>query len=53
MANAQAEIDFVGNILTPAQAGQIKLVLVGVGLMVLMIFWPQGILGNPEEVLVE
>ena len=46
MANAQANIGWVGDVLTPAAAGQIKLVLVGVGMMVLMIFRPQGILGE-------
>ncbi len=53
MANAQANIGWVGDILTPAAAGQIKLVLVGVGMMVLMIFRPQGILGNKEEALID
>ncbi|MEA3501179.1 MAG: branched-chain amino acid ABC transporter permease [Actinomycetota bacterium] len=53
MATAQAEVDFVGNILSPSAAGQVKLVLVGVGLMLLMTFRPQGILGNREEVLID
>ena len=53
MADAQAEVDWVGNLITPAEAGQIKLVLVGVGLMLLMIFRPQGILGDRNEVLID
>ncbi|MEA2010558.1 MAG: branched-chain amino acid ABC transporter permease, partial [Actinomycetota bacterium] len=53
MVNSQANISWVGDILTPAAAGQVKLVLVGVGMMLLMIFRPQGILGNREEVLID
>ena len=48
MAQLQANVDFVGDILSPAAAGQIKLVLVGVALMLLMIFRPQGLLGSRE-----
>lgn len=53
MASAQAEISWINDLLTPAQAGQIKWVLVGVGLMLLMIYRPQGILGSREEVLID
>ena len=53
MVNAQANISWVGDILTPAAAGQVKLVLVGIGMMLLMIFRPQGILGDKEEVLID
>jgi branched-chain amino acid transport system permease protein len=53
MASAQSDIDFVGNILSPAEAGQLKLVLVGVGLIVLMVFRPQGMLGDPDEVTLD
>jgi neutral amino acid transport system permease protein len=53
MVNAQANISWVGDVLTPAAAGQVKLVLVGIGMMLLMIFRPQGILGNREEVLID
>ncbi|MFB0836239.1 branched-chain amino acid ABC transporter permease [Arthrobacter halodurans] len=35
--------------LTAAQAGQLRYILVGVALMSLMIFRPQGILGNKKE----
>lgn len=52
MVQLQANVDFVGDILTPAEAGLIKLFLVGVALMLLMIFRPQGILGSREEELV-
>lgn len=53
MASAQADIGWVNDLFTPAQAGQIKWVLVGVGLMVLMIYRPQGVLGSREEVLID
>jgi len=51
MVQLQANVDFVGDILSPAEAGLIKLFLVGVTLMLLMIFRPQGILGSREEEL--
>lgn len=53
MASAQAEVDWVGNLLSPSDAGQIKLVVVGVALMLLMVFRPQGILGDPNEVMID
>lgn len=53
MADAQANIDWVGDLITPAQAGQIKLVLVGIGLILLMVFRPQGVLGDRHEVLID
>lgn len=53
MIEAQANIGWVGDLLSPAAAGQVKLVLVGVGMMVLMIFRPQGILGSREEALID
>lgn len=53
MASAQSDIDFVGNVLSPAEAGQLKLVLVGVGLIILMVYRPQGILGDPDEVTID
>jgi len=53
MVNAQANIPWVADLLTPAAAGQVKLVFVGIGMMLLMIFRPQGILGNREEVLID
>ncbi len=53
MVNAQANIGWVGDILTPAAAGQVKLVFVGIGMMLLMVFRPQGILGDKEEALID
>jgi ABC-type branched-subunit amino acid transport system permease subunit len=35
--------------LSPAQAGQLRYILVGLALMALMVFRPQGILGNKKE----
>ena len=49
MAQLQANVDFVGSILTPAEAGLIKYVLVGIALMLLMVFRPQGLLGTRDE----
>ena len=49
MANAQADIGLLSDLLSPSDAGQIKFVFVGVGLMLLMVFRPQGILGNKKE----
>jgi len=49
MAQLQANVDVVGAILTPAEAGLIKYVLVGIALMLLMVFRPQGLLGTREE----
>lgn len=53
MAQAQANIDWVGDLLSPSDAAQIKFVLVGVGLMLLMVYRPYGILGNREEGLID
>jgi ABC-type branched-subunit amino acid transport system permease subunit len=49
MAEMQANVDFVGSLLSPAQAGLIKYILVGIALMLLMVFRPQGLLGNRDE----
>ncbi|MDF2498483.1 MAG: inner-rane translocator, partial [Arthrobacter koreensis] len=35
--------------LNTTQAGQLRYILVGVALMLLMIFRPQGVLGNKKE----
>jgi branched-chain amino acid transport system permease protein len=35
--------------LSPTQAGQLRYILVGVALMLLMIFRPQGVFGNKKE----
>jgi branched-chain amino acid transport system permease protein len=53
MADAQANIGWVNDILSPSDAGQLKLVFVGVGMMALMIFRPQGLLGDREETLID
>lgn len=53
MATAQREIGWVGELLSPAEAGQVKLILVGVGLMLLMIYRPQGLLGDANEGLID
>jgi branched-chain amino acid transport system permease protein len=49
MARLQANIDWIGAILSPAEAGLIKYVLVGVALMLLMVFRPQGLLRSRDE----
>ena len=53
MADAQANIGWLGDLLSPSDAAQIKFVLVGVGLMLLMVFRPQGLLGDREETLID
>ena len=45
----QANVDWIGQLLTPAEAGLIKYILVGVVLMLLMAFRPQGLLGRSGE----
>jgi len=39
--------------LTPTEAGQVRYMLVGLGLMLLMVFRPQGIFGNKREVALD
>jgi len=53
MVQLQANVDFVGDLISPAEAALIKLVFVGIALMLLMIFRPQGILGSREEALID
>jgi branched-chain amino acid transport system permease protein len=48
-AQLQANVDWIGAILSPAEAGLIKYVLVGVALMLLIVFRPQGLLRNRDE----
>jgi branched-chain amino acid transport system permease protein len=48
-ARLQANVDWIGQLLTPAEAGLIKYILVGVVLMLLMAFRPQGLLGRSGE----
>ena len=49
MARLQANVDWIGAILSPAEAGLIKYIFVGVTLMLLMVFRPQGLLGSREN----
>jgi branched-chain amino acid transport system permease protein len=49
MARLQANVDWVEAILSPAEAALIKYVLLGVALMLLMVFRPQGLLGSGNE----
>ena len=49
MARLQANVDWIGAILSPAEAGLIKYFLVGVALMLLMVFRPQGLLRSRDE----
>jgi branched-chain amino acid transport system permease protein len=49
MAQLQANVDWVGEIFSPSEAALIKYVLVGVAMMLLMIFRPQGMLRSKEE----
>ena len=42
------EADYI-TFLTTTQAGQLRYILVGIALMLLMIFRPQGVLGNKKE----
>lgn len=53
MRQAQANIDWVGAIIGPAGAGQMRFVLVGIALILLLVFRPQGILGDKREALVD
>jgi branched-chain amino acid transport system permease protein len=49
MARLQANVDGIGAFLSPAEAGLIKYLLVGVALMLLMVFRPQGLLRSRDE----
>jgi neutral amino acid transport system permease protein len=49
-AQGQGYLDWAG--FDATDAAQVKLVLVGLGLMALMAFRPQGIFGNKEEMLI-
>ena len=48
-ARLQANVDWIGAVLSGPEAGLIKYVLVGVAMMLLMVFRPQGLLGSREE----
>jgi branched-chain amino acid transport system permease protein len=49
------ENEFLGinHIMNGVQVGQVRFMLVGLGLMLLMIFRPQGLFGNKEEMALE
>jgi branched-chain amino acid transport system permease protein len=42
-----------GGLMTTAQVGQVRLILVGIGLALLVVFRPQGIFGDPREIALE
>jgi branched-chain amino acid transport system permease protein len=42
-----------GSLLDPNQVGQVRLMLVGLGLILLLVFRPQGILGDRRELMLE
>ncbi|MGD2052090.1 MAG: branched-chain amino acid ABC transporter permease [Acidimicrobiia bacterium] len=52
MTNAQLQ-GWFGNVLDATAAAQVKLVLVGAGLMTLMALRPEGIFGHREELLID
>ncbi len=49
MAQLQANVGWIGDLLTPAEAGLVKYIFVGVALMLLMIYRPQGLLRSRRE----
>lgn len=53
MRQAQSNVDLIGAIIDPAGAGQMRFVLVGLALIVLLVFRPQGILGSRKEAIVD
>jgi branched-chain amino acid transport system permease protein len=42
-----------GSLLDANQVGQVRLMLVGLGLILLLVFRPQGILGDRRELMLE
>lgn len=53
MRESQANVSWVNALISSAGAAQVRFVLVGVGLMVLLAFRPQGLLGTRREALVD
>ena len=53
LQNASAAGWIPQSILRTDQVGQIRFMLVGLGLMLLMIFRPQGILGDKKELALD
>lgn len=52
MIDLQQNVGFVNAILTTAGAGQIRFVLLGVGIVLLLVYRPQGLLGSRKEAIV-
>jgi neutral amino acid transport system permease protein len=52
MRQAQANVSWVNAMISSAGAAQVRFVLVGVGLMLLLVFRPQGMLGSRKEAVV-
>jgi branched-chain amino acid transport system permease protein len=52
MRDAQASVGWVNAILSTAGAAQVRFILVGVGLILLLVYRPQGLLGNRREAIV-
>lgn len=52
MRDAQANVAWVGAVISAAGAAQVRFVLVGLGLVALLIFRPQGLLGSRKEAVV-
>jgi len=48
-ARLQANVDWIGAVISGPEAGLIKYVLVGVAMILLMVFRPQGLLRSREE----
>jgi neutral amino acid transport system permease protein len=53
MRTMQANVSWVNSLISQAGAGQVRFVLVGFGLMALLIYRPQGLLGSRKESLVD
>lgn len=53
MRQAQENVEWVGAVIGSAGAGQMRFVLVGIALILLLVFRPQGMLGNRKESLID
>jgi branched-chain amino acid transport system permease protein len=49
MRDAQASVGWVNGLLSTAGAAQVRFILVGIGLILLLVYRPQGLLGNRRE----
>ncbi len=52
MRQAQANVPFVDEVLTAAGAAQIRFVLLGIGIILLLVYRPQGLIGNRREAVI-